>query len=150
MLLRHVAKLALRRLARILRLTFVVGIIPLLFAGCYRSFTVIDHLDVQSGWSKFPSLRLGSGDGGVFCFVSPAGGSWSIETWHDYDRDCPSVVMLLDIDTRGPGFDVTVGYFGLILLSALTLSWSRWRLRRARAAAAGGFEVRASARRPPI
>lgn len=73
-------------------------------------------------------------------------------TWHDYDRDCPSLVMFLDVDTRGPGFDVTVGYFGLILLSAAMLMWSWWRGRRARAIAAGGFEVRPTGQlhNPPL
>lgn len=132
-----------RRAGRLLRLAVAIGAIPLLVTGCYRSFTVIDHLDIQSGSSMFPSLRLGSGDGGVFCSVSPPnGGTWSVTIWHDYDRDCPSLVMFLDIDTRGPGFDIAVGYFGLILLTAVALAWYWRRGRRARAIAAGGFEVR--------
>jgi hypothetical protein len=144
MWLKQFAKSARRRLGGLMRLAIIVGVVPLLVTGCFRSFAVIDHLDVQSGSSMIPSLRLGSGDGGVFCFVSPLtkGGQWSVTTWHDRDRDCPNVVMFLDVDARGSGFDMTVGYFGLILLSVGIVTWSWRRERRARAIATGGFEVR--------
>lgn len=88
MRLEQLAKYAMRRVDRLVRLVFIIGVIPLLVTGCYRSFTVIDHLDIQSGSKIFPSLRLGSGDGHLFCFVSPSTNSeWSVSTWHDYDRD---------------------------------------------------------------
>jgi len=119
-----------------------MGVIPLLVTGCYRSFTVIDHLDIQSGSTMFPSLRLGSGDGHLFCFVSPSkSGKWSISTWHDYDRDASNLVMFIDLDFRGPGFDISVGYFGLILVSIGVLAWI-WLRRRKAKVPTGGFEIR--------
>src|SRR5438874_13446670 len=105
MRLEKLAMSTVRRLVRLVRLVVIVGIIPLLVTGCYRSFTVIDHLDIQSGSTMFPSLRLGSGDGHLFCYVSPSTNSkWSVSTWHDYDRDAPNLVMFINLDLRGPGF----------------------------------------------
>jgi hypothetical protein len=128
------------------RSVLVLGIIPVLLAGCYRSCQVIDHLEIESGSRSFPSLRLGSGDGGLFCVLTESQGKgWSFSTWQDRDLDCRGGVMFLELDLRGPDRRIHVGYFGLILLSAaaLTFRW-RWK-RRLSASAAGGFEVRQSA-----
>jgi hypothetical protein len=103
---------------------------------------VIDHLDIESGSSIFPSMHLGSGDGHLFCFTSRSTkNSWSVSTWHDYDRDARNLVMFVDLDLRGPGFGISVGYVGLILLSIGALAWMWWRGRHA-TVPTGGFEVR--------
>ncbi len=132
-----------RRLARLARLLLVVGVIPLFMAGCYRGFTVLDHLDIQSGSLMIPSVRLGTGDRHLFCQIFPSDHEkWSVTTWHDYDRDCPSFVMFVGMDVHGNHASIDVGYVGLIPLSVLALiGWHR-RDRRAKACPAGGFEGR--------
>src|SRR4051812_32259161 len=70
MRLQQSAKFTRRHIGRLVRFALIVGIVPLLVTGCYRSMHVIDHLDIDSGSSIFPSLRLGSGDGHLFCSAS--------------------------------------------------------------------------------
>lgn len=48
--------------------------------------------------------------------------------------------MFVDFDLRGPDFDISIGYFGLILVSIGLLAWMWWRGRNARVPT-GGFEV---------
>jgi hypothetical protein len=112
---KQLGKFASRRLGHLLRLTLAIGIVPLLAVACYRSLVVIDHLDIQSGSTMFPSVRLGSGEGGVLFSVSSSkGADWSVKTWHDYSHCCRRLVLFLDVDTRGARIDVVVGYFAMI------------------------------------
>jgi hypothetical protein len=133
----------LSHIVRFGRSVLVFGIIPLLLAGCYRSCKVIDHLEIESPSRVFPSLRLGSGDGALFCFTTESSGKgWSFSTWQDRDLDCRDLVLFFDLDVNGSDVSIRAGYFGLMLLSTAALAFRWWRKRRSKASAAGGFQLR--------
>src|SRR2546428_7053822 len=60
---------SLKRLRRIAALVIAIGAIPLLITGCFRSFSVIDHIDIKRQTAKAAwQISLGSGEGNLFLY----------------------------------------------------------------------------------
>src|SRR5689334_11198358 len=97
-------KRMLKRVWRIVVLSIVIGAIPVLVTGCFRSSYVIDHLTISHhGRTALWTLELGSGEGSVFFEwasipVSNPPTKWSstgteFGIWHDYGPfDAPEVI----------------------------------------------------------
>jgi hypothetical protein len=130
---------AIRRLARLIKLTFLVGIIPVLITLENRSMAIGEYLEVQSGSRAIPSLRVGSNDGHlIFETIPSTGTNWSTSVSRDTDHDCRNLITFLDWNFVA-GFEINVGYFGLEVLSAVGLFLLWWTRRRK--VSARGFEV---------
>lgn len=132
------------RLRRIFALTTLAGVVPLLVTGCFRSLSVIDHVEVKQHTDvAMWEVQTGSGHGNVYVewsygpslADSPGPEEPNFLVWHDYGPfDAPEGPHLIWWSTGNrwdPGyhrFTLMVGYPTLIVIAGVLVGWRVRRL----------------------